>query len=658
MTRAPPAAALFLSTACLMACLTACLTACGDATQRTQAERPIPATAPPATAAAVAAAGASATERLPLDHHLLVDQFGYLPDEAKVAVLRDPQVGYDKNDHFTPGGEYQVRRADDGGTVLRAAPVPWKHGAVDALSGDRGWWVDFSALRVPGRYFLYDVGRGVRSPMFRIDPHVYADVLEAATRMYYYQRSGVAKTAAFAGACWVDDAAYVGRHQDTEARDVTDRDNPAKVRNLGGGWFDAGDTNKYVTFAAQAVHQLLTAYTAHPAAFTDATAIPESGNGIPDVLDEVRWETDWLKKMQYPDGSFALKVGDIDYVPASPPSSDHSPRYYVPSCTSATIAGAGMLAHAALVFGAFPALRGEAQDLKTRALSAWKQYQATPDKQTACDAGVVHSGLADLTAQDQNGMAVEAAAYLFALSSDPAFETYVADHYKETQPYHDVGWSRYKPDQGDALLFYASLPSARPPVSRAILADKLADVKAGNQIYGFNPDDDLYRAFLNEGQYHWGSNNPRANYGNSNLDVTDHALGLKDTSTYRTRALGILHYLHGVNPFGMVYLSNMSAAGATYSANEIYHVWFSAKSKWSDARTSSCGPAPGYVPGGPNANAARDGVPASLSPPTGQPPQKSYKDWNGGWPEASWAITEPGIYYQSAYVRLLSAFVE
>jgi len=638
VTRAYPAVLLVLT-----ACGT--LTACGDATHR-----------PPATGPARATPAAG--EALPLDHHLLVDQFGYLPDEAKVAVLRDPQVGYDKNDHFTPGKEYQVRSAEDGRTVFSAAPVPWKHGAVDALSGDRGWWVDFSALEAPGRYFLYDVARGTRSPLFRIDPHVYADVLEAATRMYYYQRSGVAKTAAFAGACWVDDAAYVGRHQDTEARDVTDRDNPAKVRDLSGGWFDAGDTNKYVTFAAQAVHQLLTAYTAHPAAFTDRTSIPESGNGIPDVLDEVRVETDWLKKMQYPDGSFALKVGDIDYVPASPPSSDHSPRFYVPSCTSATIAGAGMLAHAALVFGAFPALRDEGMELKTRALLAWHQYAGMPLKQTACDTGVVHSGLADLSTQDQDGMAVEAAAYLFALTKDPAFESYVADHYKETQPYHDVGWSRYKPDQGDALLFYASLPGARPALSRAILGDKLADLKAGNQIYGFNPDDDLYRAFLHEAQYHWGSNNPRANYGNSNLDVTDHPLGLKATSTYRTRALGILHYLHGVNPLGMVYLSHMSAAGATYSANEIYHVWFSAKSKWSDARTSACGPPPGYVPGGPNANAARDGVPTSLSPPTGQPPQKSYKDWNVGWPEASWAITEPGIYYQSAYVRLLSAFVE
>ena len=120
----------------------------------------------------------------------------------------------------------------------------------------------------------------------------------------------------------------------------------------------------------------------------------------------------------------------------------------------------------------------------------------------------------------------------------------------------------------------------------------------------------------------------------------------------------MLHYFHGVNPLGMTYLTNMYSLGATRSANEIYHTWFQPKTKWSDAVTSECGPPPGYVPGGPNKNAAQDGVPATLIPPTGQPPQKSYKDWNVIWPDASFAITEPAIYFQSAYVKLLSAFVQ
>jgi hypothetical protein len=167
----------------------------------------------------------------------------------------------------------------------------------------------------------------------------------------------------------------------------------------------------------------------------------------------------------------------------------------------------------------------------------------------------------------------------------------------------------------------------------------------------------LYRAFLNDQQYHWGSNNPRANYGNTNLDVVAYSIDPRNSTGYRRRALEMLHYFHGVNPFGMTYLTNMYSLGATLSANEIFHTWYQTKTKWSDARLSECGPPPGYVPGGPNANAAHDGVPSSLSPPTGQPAQKSYKDWNGIWPDSSWAVTEPAIYYQSAYIKLLSAFV-
>jgi hypothetical protein len=362
--------------------------------------------------------------------------------------------------------------------------------------------------------------------------------------------------------------------------------------------------------------------------------------------------------MQYPDGSTALKVGAIIYVPASPPSSDKSPRYYVPACTSSTIAAAGMFPHASLEFARFPALAEEAQDLQRRALLAWNNYQAIPTKQTNCDTGVVHAGDADLKLEEQSALAAEAAIYLFAITHDRSYEQYLQTHYREMQPYHDSGWTRYKADQGEALLFYTTLSDANAELKALILADKAKDIESAPQIYGFSNDSDLYRAFLDDAQYHWGSNNPRANYGNSNMDAVTYGVSQANAESLRTRALDTLHYFHGVNPFGMVYLSNMYRYGATVSANEIYHTWFWQKTQWSDAKTSACGPAPGYVTGGPNAQAAKDGVPSYLAPPTGQPPQKSYKDWNTGTPESSWAVTEPGIYFQSAYVKLLAAFVD
>jgi endoglucanase len=596
---------------------------------------------------------------IPFDPHILVDQFGYRPGDPKVAVIRNPQVGYDRGDQITPGPRYDVRRAGDGSVIFSAAPKSWNGGAREASSGDIGWWFDFSVVDKPGTYFVYDAARNARSAPFRIDPFVYRDVLKAAVRMYFYQRSGFAKQQPYAEKCWTDTPAYIGPNQDIEAHDITDRNNKQKARNLSGGWFDAGDTSKYVTFAAPAVHQLLTAYQTSPAVFTDDFNIPESGNGIPDLLDEVKFELDWLGRMQFSDGSVALKVGDIVDTKGGAPSADSSPRYYVPACTSATIAAAGMFAHAAYVYGKIGALAPDAERLRARAVAAWKNYQASPAKQTACDSGEVRSAKADWNEPDQNAAALVAAVYLFALTGNQVYGDYVKAHYRETRPYHDMGWSRYNADQGEALLFYSSLPDADAALKQTLIADKLKDVKDGNQVYGFKPDDDLYRAFMHDPQYHWGSNAPRANYGNSNLDALIFGLMSPDqSSTYQTRALEILHYFHGVNPFTMVYLSNMYSYGATRSANEIYHAWFWHGSRWGNALTSECGPAPGFVPGGPNANAAKEGVPPTLTPPTGQPPQKSYRDWNAGWPESSWAVTEPAIYYQASYIRLLSYFAQ
>jgi hypothetical protein len=98
----------------------------------------------------------------------------------------------------------------------------------------------------------------------------------------------------------------------------------------------------------------------------------------------------------------------------------------------------------------------------------------------------------------------------------------------------------------------------------------------------------------------------------------------------------------------------MYAYGATNSVNELFGGWFVARSQWSDAKSSRCGPAPGYVPGGSNSRAGASGVPATEVPPVGQPPQKSYKDWNGQ--DKAWVVNEPGIYYQSAYIELISAY--
>ncbi len=593
----------------------------------------------------------------PVDEHLVIDQFGYRPNDPKVAVIRNPQTGYDSNRRFTAGANYRVVRSTDNVAVFSGTPTVWNNGAIDPLAGDSGWWFDFSSVTTAGSYYILDADRQVRSPTFRIAQTVYRDALKASLRMYYYQRSGLAKVTPYAEACWTDGAAFLGTNQDSQARDVTDQANSAKVRDLRGGWFDAGDTNKYVTYAVSPVHQLLAAYEENPAVFTDDFSIPESGNGVPDVVDEVKWEVDWLKRMQNPDGSALLKVGQITIHAATPPSSDLQPRYYVPACTSSTIAVAGMFAHASLVYARFPALATEAADLKARAIAAYDRYVATPTKQTACDSQTVLFGDADLPVADQDNLQTVAAVYLYALTSDAKYHDRVKSSYRAMRPYNDIGWSRYLPEQGGALLHYTTLPNADATLKSTIRNDKLNDARNGYQVYGVNPNDDLYRAFLHSPQYHWGSNMVRGNYGNANREVAAYGIAVTDVAPYNARALDTLHYFHGVNPFQMVYLSNVNRLGPTHSLNTVYHEWFhDGDPKWDDVRSSSCGPAPGYIPAGPNAGAGYD-VPSYLTPPTGQPAQKSFLEWNNV-NERSYVITEPGIYYQSAYVKLVSSFAQ
>jgi hypothetical protein len=146
---------------------------------------------------------------------------------------------------------------------------------------------------------------------------------------------------------------------------------------------------------------------------------------------------------------------------------------------------------------------------------------------------------------------------------------------------------------------------------------------------------------------------------------------------YNTEALAVaenyLHYLHGVNPFNRVYLSNMYGSGAENAVNEFYHSWFTdGSAKWDRAGESLYGPAPGFLTGGPNPYYDWDGCcpsgcgsssnnalcySESISPPKDQPDQKSYKDFNTSWPLNSWSVTENSCGYQLNYIRLMSRFL-
>ncbi len=589
--------------------------------------------------------------------HIHIDQFGYLPSAQKVAVISNPQTGYNSNDSYTPGAMLELVNEATGAVAFSAAPVVWESGATHGQSGDQGWWFDFSSVNMPGDYFIRDASNNTQSYTFKIDELVYSELLKVAGRMFYYNRCNAPKASPYAASNWTDGDNFRNPLQDANCRFYLDPNNAALEKDLTGGWFDAGDYNKYVTFASTAIHDLLNAYEENIDVFGDDWNIPESGNGFPDIIDEIKWELDWLKKMQNADGSVHIKMGSISFSEnaSSPPSANTDPRYYGPTCSSAAIALAAMFAHAALVFENISGLESEATNLETLAELSWNHVLPqlnTSNLDVNCDDGTIKAGDADRDVADQRTEALLAAFYLFKLTGASTYGDWIINNIDDAPPVLDNWLGINYMDINKELFVYTQSSNANTATKNEIINSITPHIEGDwNGFFGMN-EEDLYRSFMPDWSYDWGSCKAKAQYGTLSLLLKAYGLDPSQNASFEQKAEEQLHYFHGVNPQNLVYLSNMYSYGAEKSANEIYHTWFNNGTDYDHALTSLYGPAPGYVVGGANGQYTYTG----LTPPYNQPLQKSYLDFNDGFPMNSWEITEPAIYYQASYIRLLANY--
>ncbi|MBL7857983.1 MAG: glycoside hydrolase family 9 protein [Cyclobacteriaceae bacterium] len=607
-----------------------------------------------------------------ISKYIVVDQFGYRPVSRKIAVIRDPKTGFDAAESFTPGSTYQLIDKATSTSVLSGSATSWKAGVTDASSGDKIWWFDFSSVTNPGTYYVLDVDNNVKSYDFIIDKDVYKEVLKHAVRTFFYQRAGFEKNAAFAGSAWADGASHVKNLQDLNARQYNKTGDVSSELDVSGGWYDAGDYNKYTTWTANYVADFMRAYIERPGVWGDDYNIPESGNKIPDILDEAKWGIDHLLRMQRPNGSMLSIVG---LAHGSPPSSATGPSYYGTPSTSATLHSAAAFALASKVYGGI-GMKQYAETLKTAAIKAWNWAIANPAvifKNNDSASGTSGLGAGQQETDDYGRLMakLKAACFLFEITGDAAYRSFVDNNYTQV---HLIAWTFAYPFETanqETLLYYANLPGATPTVSNAIRTVYKNAMNGDENFAAFYNDKDPYGAHIKD--YTWGSNATKGSQALMFLDMITYGIDATKNSDATMAAEGFVHYLHGTNPFSMVYLSNMYAYGAKNSVNEFYHSWFTnGSAKWDRVGTSTFGPAPGFVTGGPNPSYDRDGCCAtntcggsnalcnseSLTPPKGQPAQKSYKDFNTSWPLNSWSVTENSNGYQLNYIRMLSYFVE
>ncbi|MEZ5998473.1 MAG: glycoside hydrolase family 9 protein [Hyphomonas sp.] len=605
---------------------------------------------------------------------LVVDQFGYRPDAEKVLIVRTPVRGFDAGSGTAPADAYDVIDVATGEAVFHGKPQAWRDGTVDPGSGDKVFYMDFSALDRPGSYVIRSVDGSQETGPFEISADVYDAVFRTAFRTFFYQRAGFAKAAPYADPRWADGASHLGKGQDSEARSFFAKDDASTARDLRGGWYDAGDFNKYTNWTADYCHTLLLSYTENPQAWGDDFGIPESGNGVPDVLDEVKWGLDWLIRMQNDDGS-VLSILALDV--ASPPSAAKGPSYYGPASTSATRSAAAAFAQAALVYGAtgLPGHDAFAQELEHRALAAWDWAEANPDvtffNNDLRDASIgLGAGQQEVDDAGRAAKRLAAAVYLFALTGSPDYRKAAEFEIGQSKLMRAGEVTPYDLEAQDAMRVYAALPGISPGLGTSINAG-LRTAMAGDRFWGaIEQEEDPY--FAPVWAMHWGSNNVKARTGNLFLDEQKTGLTPEELITVRDVAARYLHYFHGVNPLGKVYLSNMAAYGAENSVDSFYHGWFADGSqRWDSVKASRDGPAPGFVMGGPNPSYAWDDCcpdtcgggktscgAAPPTPPAGQPPLKSYLDFNTRWPLNSWEVTENSNGYQVSYLRLLANFVD
>ncbi|MFD6457083.1 glycoside hydrolase family 9 protein [Streptomyces roseolus] len=526
-----------------------------------------------------------------------VNQVGYLPRGPKNATL------------VTEATTRLPWRLDgaDGTAVARGWTVPR---GVDASSGQNVHSVDFGRYRTPGTGFTLTVD-GETSHPFDIGTAAYDRLRLDAAKFYYTQRSGTPVREDLRPG-YGRAAGHVGTAPNQGDTRVPCQPGVCDYTlDVSGGWYDAGDHGKYVVNGGISVWQLLSTYerarharTGDADALGDGTlALPESGNGVPDLLDEARWELDFLLKMQVPDGEPLAgmahhKIHDEQWtgLPLLP-ADDPQKRELHPPTTAATLNLAAAAAQAARVYEEFDP-RFAATAL-TAARKAWAAALAHPDVLASESDGVGGGAYPDPDVSDEFYWA---ATELYLTTGAREFKDHVlASPVHTADVFGAVGfdWAR---TAVPARLDLATVPNRLPG------RDKVrASVRAGADRYLATLKAHPYgMPYAPEGQrYDWGSTHQILN----NAVVLATAYDLTGAAAYRDGALQSMDYVLGRNALNLSYVTGYGEV----SARNQHSRWYAHQL---DPRLPH--PPAGSLSGGPNSSIQDPLAQAKLQGCTGQ----------------------------------------
>lgn len=544
-------------------------------------------------------------------HTIAVSELRIIPSSEQHAVAVN-QVGYQTADEkrctftYDAGDFFDVIDTATNSVVYTGAVVNRNHNDGTGQTNSYG---DFTNVTTPGTYLVRSQ-IGVSSYRFVINDNTYAAVSDSLLKTLTLQRCGQTLDASWAGSM---------AHPQCHTENATVYGTDTKI-DVSGGWHDAGDYGRYIKTGSKAVNDLLFSYLIKPNSYSDSIGSVSSGNGVSDILDEARYELEWMLKMQdSSDGGVYNKVLTSNVAELVTPDKDTQAMYVLPKETTSTADFCGTMALASITYNQSD------PDFSSKCLGAAKKaysylsYRPNVEEE-ANPSGINGGEYRDETDQDARFFSGIALWYATGDSSylNDAKALYAAD----PKVANGVSWS----DNG-AYGKYLYLMNANAQTADLSFYNAMIDsLKSEAQQILDIVNSSGYNCSLSS--YAWGSNGFAANNG----ILLSMAYDVTGDQAYRQAALQQVDYLLGRNAVDISFVSGFG----TYSPKDIH----SRIAKVNSTILS------GALVGGPDSS--REDT-ATQALPWNTPDARVYSDSYD-----SYSTNELSIYWNAALIHLLA----
>lgn len=439
---------------------------------------------------------------------ILINQIGYKPESQKIAIFRN----------ISNEREFSVVNANSNQTVYTGSLYGERY---NSSAEETNFYGDFSTVTKPGTYYIR-CGSLKSSYSFKIANEVYTNLIDDSVRMLYLQRCGVAiQDAAFGHpACHTSRASVYGSN---ETIDVS------------GGWHDAGDYGRYVVPAAKTIADLLYAYDANPDLYGDNIGIPESGNGVSDILDEARYGLTWMLKMQASSGGVYHKVTCQNFPGYIMPQDETERLFVTPVSTTAT---ADFCATMAMAYEFYYDIdRNFSETCLAAAKKAWSFLESNPNFIFKNPSDILTGEYGDVSDTDERYWA---AAQMYRATRESKY----LNAFNNLSLKKGLDWTTVG-DYGNIAFLTMDNPDTSSAlyikIKNSILsqADSIASSTSSNP-YG-----------VAVSKFYWGSNMTVANSG----VILGLANKISSNDTYLIAAESNLNYLLGRNPLATCFVT-------------------------------------------------------------------------------------------------------